>query len=534
MITYAMINFSCFELSQTKSPGWRPAFKYFNWGTALAGTIFCIVCMFLTDPLSAVLAGLIGFGLFKYIQYRNPKVDWGSAIEAVEELQTVKRLMRMRHHGRNAKNFRPSYLVFTKRGDINDDPLVSFCTTLRFGYGATIYAKVITTDVDINSPEGTAHIAQFCDKYRPSDRTFGYLDSLGKRREALAARHRENAIKKRRKLMALDLHKEALDEDDEDGALANAFTAPSEKLIEGDEAKSDDFSVPAAEAEEDGEDDNLGFLSDKLTNLVVKKKAFYDVVFAQSFDRGVAMLIQGAGLGALRPNTTVFGYMENWQNRPKAEVDNYVLSVRQSFQFNMNTMIVRGHQLLDYTRIALGQTIDIWWLVEDGGVIVLIPYLLSQHQFWNGQGKGKRSRMRLMIIVHEGTPQSEKDTMRSQLEKFMQNLRFADWEVHCVEKETESSEEEIIYDNIINSSQKIADQPLTMKNRTMKWLLFSKTIAKYSRAAKLVIVTLPVPRINFDSSLYLSWLDLLTRRSLQTNLPIILMRGNGINVLTTE
>merc|ERR1711968_364369 len=124
--------------------------------------------------------------------------------------------------------------------------------------------------------------------------------------------------------------------------------------------------------------------------------------------------------------------------------------------------------------------------------------------------------------------------MRSQLEKFIQNLRFADWEVHCVEKETESSEEEIIYDNIINSSQKIADQPLTMKNRTMKWLLFSKTIAKYSRAAKLVIVTLPVPRINFDSSLYLSWLDLLTRRSLQTNLPIILMRGNGINVLTTE
>ena len=48
MMTYALINFSCYELSLSKSPGWRPAFKTYSWHTALIGAVLCIVCMFLT------------------------------------------------------------------------------------------------------------------------------------------------------------------------------------------------------------------------------------------------------------------------------------------------------------------------------------------------------------------------------------------------------------------------------------------------------------------------------------------------------
>merc|ERR1719461_1295709 len=49
MITYAMINFACFELSISGSPGWRPHFKYYSKWTALTGVVFCIGIMFLIN-----------------------------------------------------------------------------------------------------------------------------------------------------------------------------------------------------------------------------------------------------------------------------------------------------------------------------------------------------------------------------------------------------------------------------------------------------------------------------------------------------
>ena len=29
-------------------------------------------------------------------------------------------------------------------------------------------------------------------------------------------------------------------------------------------------------------------------------------------------------------------------------------------------------------------TIDVWWLYDDGGLTVLLPYLLTQHRLWSG------------------------------------------------------------------------------------------------------------------------------------------------------
>ena len=29
-----------------------------------------------------------------------------------------------------------------------------------------------------------------------------------------------------------------------------------------------------------------------------------------------------------------------------------------------------------------GGTIDVWWIVHDGGLLTLLPYLLKQHKVW--------------------------------------------------------------------------------------------------------------------------------------------------------
>lgn len=34
-----------------------------------------------------------------------------------------------------------------------------------------------------------------------------------------------------------------------------------------------------------------------------------------------------------------------------------------------------------------GQTIDIWWVAKDGGLLLLVPYLLKLHVLWKRYSK---------------------------------------------------------------------------------------------------------------------------------------------------
>merc|ERR1719431_2386957 len=55
---YALINFSVFHASITKSPGWRPAFKFYNPWVALLGTFLCVFAMFAMDWVTALITML--------------------------------------------------------------------------------------------------------------------------------------------------------------------------------------------------------------------------------------------------------------------------------------------------------------------------------------------------------------------------------------------------------------------------------------------------------------------------------------------
>lgn len=530
MMTYAMINFACFELSQTKSPGWRPAFTYYTWYTALFGCICCIVCMFLTDEVSAILSALIGFGLYKYISYRNPQVNWGSAIEAVHELQTVRQLMRMRTHKRNPKNFRPSYLVFGKTIS-SEASIVNFMTTFRYGYGATIYGKVVVGDIDGKESRDT--IGKFCHTFRPNDRTYGYLDpKLDADGQALLSSEPGRKLKALSHIPEIEEQEQDHDQTETDAmsGIANTFVAPIELKSLTRQNRVDSSSVdPDASALLD---EDVASSSNQ-NALIHKKKAFLDVVLAGNFREGVRMLIQTSGLGAMRPNTTVYGYMEDYKTKNIKEVTSYVGALRDSFYYNMNTMVLRGHEQLDYTESPKGEHIDIWWLVEDGGVTVLIPYLLSQHNYWKMK-KGASAKMRLLVIVQSGTSKENKDEMKEQLQSFMANLRFAKWSVKVVENVTQPSEQDTLVYNSIIAKTPLNEQPVNMQKRSKKWLQFSETINAESRGAKLVVITIPVPRAHFNPYTYLSWLALLTKGFYKAGVPVILMRGNGVNVLTSE
>ena len=49
LMAYALVNYSVFQSSLSKSPGWRPSFKYYNKWISLIGFLLCIAIMFLIN-----------------------------------------------------------------------------------------------------------------------------------------------------------------------------------------------------------------------------------------------------------------------------------------------------------------------------------------------------------------------------------------------------------------------------------------------------------------------------------------------------
>lgn len=58
-LTYGFVNFSCFFLSITGAPNFRPTFKLFSWWTALFGAIMCLFSMFFVSVVYAAIAFLV-------------------------------------------------------------------------------------------------------------------------------------------------------------------------------------------------------------------------------------------------------------------------------------------------------------------------------------------------------------------------------------------------------------------------------------------------------------------------------------------
>jgi hypothetical protein len=60
-------------------------------------------------------------------------------------------------------------------------------------------------------------------------------------------------------------------------------------------------------------------------------------------------------------------------------------------------------------------TVDVWWIVHDGGLLMLLPFLLRKHKTWKG------TQLRLFTIAHNDENSTQ---MKEDLEKFLYHLRI--------------------------------------------------------------------------------------------------------------
>ncbi|XP_075365787.1 solute carrier family 12 member 3 isoform X2 [Mycteria americana] len=481
LCSYALINFSCFHASITNSPGWRPSFRYYSKWAALFGATVSVVIMFLLTWWAALIAFGIVIFLLGYVLYKKPDVNWGSSMQASSYNMALNYSVGLSEVDEHIKNYRPQCLVLT--GPPNFRPaLVDFVGTFTKNLSLMLCGNVL----------------------------------IGPRKQKM----------------------------------------PESRLM-----------------------------ADGHTKWLMKRKikAFYTDVVAEDLRSGVQMLIQAAGLGKMRPNILALGYKRNWRTVSPQSLEDYVGILHDAFDFKYGVCLLRMKEGLNISQVIQAhvnptfetaehpeengstadpatlageqqastvfqseqgkKTIDIYWLFDDGGLTLLIPYLLGRKKRW---GKCK-------IRVFVGGQINRMDEERKAIVSLLSKFRLGFHEVHILPDINQKPRPEHIkrFDDLIAPFRlndgfkdeatvnemrqgcpwKISDEEVD-KNRakSLRQVRLNEILLDYSRDAALIAITLPIGRKGrCPSSLYMAWLETLSQ---DLRPPVILTRGNQENVLT--
>uniref|UniRef100_A0A1A8P114 Solute carrier family 12 (Potassium/chloride transporters), member 4 n=1 Tax=Nothobranchius pienaari TaxID=704102 RepID=A0A1A8P114_9TELE len=158
---------------------------------------------------------------------------------------------------------------------------------------------------------------------------------------------------------------------------------------------------------------------------IERVKGFCQVVVATKVREGIVHLIQSCGLGGMKHNTVVMGWPYGWrQSEDPRAWKTFINTVRCTTAAHLALMVPKNVSFYpsNHERFTDGN-IDVWWIVHDGGMLMLLPFLLKQHKVW------KKCKMRIFTVAQmdDNSIQMKKD-----LATFLYQLRI-EAEVEVVE-----------------------------------------------------------------------------------------------------
>uniref|UniRef100_A0A1A7WK57 Solute carrier family 12, member 7a n=1 Tax=Iconisemion striatum TaxID=60296 RepID=A0A1A7WK57_9TELE len=156
-----------------------------------------------------------------------------------------------------------------------------------------------------------------------------------------------------------------------------------------------------------------------------KTKGFSHMIVSSSLRDGFSILIQSAGLGGMKHNTVLMAWPTACtHNRDSIARRNFIETVRETTAAQQALLVAKNIDSFpdNHERLKEG-TIDVWWIVHDGGLLMLLPFLLIQHKVW------RKCKMRIFTVAQMD---DNSIRMKKDLQKFVYELRL-DAEVEVVE-----------------------------------------------------------------------------------------------------
>uniref|UniRef100_A0A4W4EIT1 Solute carrier family 12 member 6 n=1 Tax=Electrophorus electricus TaxID=8005 RepID=A0A4W4EIT1_ELEEL len=272
-------------------------------------------------------------------------------------------------------------------------------------------------------------------------------------------------------------------------------------------------------------------------------KGFVQCIVAQKPRDGISHMIQSSGLGGMRPNTVVMGWPHAWrQSEDPQSWKTFINTVRVTTAAHLALLVPKNISLFPSNSEPCTEgTIDVWWIVHDGGMLMLLPFLLRQHKVWRKCG------MRIFTVaqMEDNSIQMKKD-----LATFLYHLRI-EAEVEVVEMH-DSDISAYTYERTLmmeQRSQMLRQMRLSKSDREREgavhlkacWVDHSnvrrmhtavklnEVIVNKSHDARLVLLNMPGPPKNPEGDEnYMEFLEVLTE-GLEH---VLLVRGGGSEVIT--
>lgn len=163
--------------------------------------------------------------------------------------------------------------------------------------------------------------------------------------------------------------------------------------------------------------------------------------------------------------------------------------------------------------------IDVWWLYDDGGLTILLPHILSLSSHWRG------CKLRIFTPASDKKIKANQIRMANLLKKF--RIDFSSVvEFRGINKHPK--EDSIKAFKMLRKGEHVP-QDGVLDKKTLRQIRLGELLHEHSSEAKLIVLTLPVPKQSYVGSLmYMSWLEVLS-----SDLPpVLLVRGNQTSVLT--
>ena len=117
----------------------------------------------------------------------------------------------------------------------------------------------------------------------------------------------------------------------------------------------------------------------------------------------------------MKPNTIVLGWPNSWRKKQEDSWRVFVDTIRNTAAAKMALLVPKGISRFPESGDKIKGNIDIWWIVHDGGLLMLLPFLLKQHRTW------KNCKLRIFSVAQ---PEDNSIQMKKDLKTFLYHLRY--------------------------------------------------------------------------------------------------------------
>lgn len=514
LASYALINFSVFHASLANSPGWRPSFKYYNKWVSLSGAVLCCVVMFVINWWAALLTNVIVLALYIYVSYKKPDVNWGSSTQALMYNQALSHCLHLTGVEDHIKNFRPQCLLMS--GDPNSRPALVYlvhaftknvglmiCGHVRTGYRRPNHKEMMNEQVRyqrwlLKTQIKAFYTPVFAEDLRQGAQYLLQTTGLGRLKPNTLVFGFKNNWR----------DGEMKDVETYINTIHDAFDLQ--------------YGVVLLRLKE-GLD--ISHIQDEFLSTHEKTPGMKDLLVSinmKDFDSDSSK--PSSKTTSCQSSPLIF---RDTKSRPAhlSPADERLLTASQQFKKKQH----KG-------------TIDVWWLFDDGGLTLLIPYLLTNKKKW------RDCKIRVFIGGKINRIDHDRRAMAALLSKF--RIDFSDITVlgdinikpkkhnkemfqNMIEpyrlKEDDMEQEDA--DRLKSQEPwRITDNELELyRAKSNRQIRLNELLQEHSSTANLIVITMPLARKGtVSSALYMSWLDTLSKDLP----PILLVRGNHQSVLT--